>query len=373
MTVKKSNNKTSNNSSVSSLYDFGLPVLSLESLHTTTDADGLQYLKPGFSVTPAFDRAFAFGFPYVKCLQQHTTLSQGDVRSETLKLQYVRWRILPQVCYRTFRLLTCDGIRLTPVPGVVDITEEGERALSIAKPLNETEAGTALRWLLSEASPAFTFYTADLLLLLEACVGPEKAAELAIATLESASDAVLLRNDPGRAAMYYRLGFILLRCSKASAELYRSRLKVWLEQHVHILPSGTIKKRVKIEGVGSIWRNIDLVAHGKDAIDRSAFRVGTASDTSSIVLATVDLKAIKKAIEARPKGLVAPYDARLVFLGGEEVLEIIIRQMKSLPQEYLPRYTETFGLIRSPLVVKWLKSIVDKESSAAALLNQHKE
>jgi hypothetical protein len=267
-------------------------------------------------------------------------------------------------------MLSRNAVQLTSVPGVLQVTREGEQVIGLQDELNTTEVLDALKYLFSDSAPVFTFFLADLVLLAETSLGAQKTADVVLLTLESASDSALTRNDPERAALVQRLGFVLLRCPKAAADGYRDRLRVWLDERARVLPGGAVKKRAKTEGVGSVWRSVDLVANGNAAIERSAFRVGAAPDVGSVLFAS-SAKVVSQAVGARAKGLVAPHDARLAFLGGEEVLAALVKQLSGLPPERLCRFVETFGLIRSPLISKWLKTIARKEPTAELTLQLH--
>lgn len=367
MAAKKTKSTAANQTST---LEFGAPNESQLTLPFVKDAEGRSLLKPGFSISPAFDVAFALGFPYLVCPQVVTTVSTSEVLSATKALTYDRWRILPSVADRTFRLLACNGVRLTPVPGTFIFTDKGEGAVALDAPVEEAEVEQSFKEIFSEAAPTFTFFLADLALLVEPSLGASNTARALIGALEATPDTLLRRNDPERAALVQRLGFILLRTPQAAAAEHRARLRAWLDDRIRVLPGGTVKKRSKTEGVGSIWRSIDLVVNGDEAIERSAYRVGSAPDVTAVSFASNE-KYVLKALGARPKGLVAPLDARLAFIGGEEALSILVKQMSGLPAEYLPRYIETFGVIRSPLIVKWLKSIAKKTPIAEQTLQLH--
>ena len=327
-------------------------------------------MRPGFAVTPNFDRAFALGFPYLRCAVP-SELSGEEAAARAATLSWNDWALPEEVLRREARLILTQDFRFTPKPGVLKIGAKGKKALGNGRPLTAAEAKQGLGWLFGKGSPRDTAHLASLGFLLEAELGADEVASLLVEALESAPDTRLKDGDAGRAALANRLGFLLLRCKKGTDKKLRTRLRAWLDDRQRLLPAKKLAPRASFEPIHNVLRSVDLAINGDGALERSAFRPGGKLDPASTFFAQ-DQKLVATAVEKSPNGsLVAPTEARYAFLGGRPALAVLMRRIEKLPKKSAAGFVSTFGFIRSPLVVKWLRSLAAKLPEAKAALELH--
>ena len=87
-----------------------------------------------------------------------------------------------------------------------------------------------------------------------------------------------------------------------------------------------------------------------------------------------DPKLVKGALARSPnlkQGLVASEDAQAAFLGGDEAVELLMREVRTVDDEDVDLFASTFGAIRAPSVKKWLASKAKVSRLAAAMLELH--
>jgi hypothetical protein len=146
-------------------------------------------------------------------------------------------------------------------------------------------------------------------------------------------------------------------------------LEKWLEDKANLLPAGTVGPRLKEERA-SVWRAVDLLIGGRDRAERSGNRINGQLDYTATIFVHDSPALALSAYRNCPPQVLTPKAARFAFLGGEQMLEMMMPLLGKVKIDERPKYMETFGLIASPLIVEWLKKN-KKLPIAKQLLERH--
>ena len=96
--------------------------------------EGLKYLKPEFSISPAYDRAFALGFPF--CYGASVSTMTNDEATSTARgYAYNSWRVPREVLRKLGRLAATDGVKISVKTQQYQLTAEGEAIVAKDDPL----------------------------------------------------------------------------------------------------------------------------------------------------------------------------------------------------------------------------------------------
>src|SRR5262249_11441727 len=182
-------------------------------------------------------------------------------------------------------------------------------------PLSAEEIALSLKSILSDTSSYEDLR--ELALLYEAFVGPELVATSIVDALEKSGNNVWNHQDHDRALVMHHLGFMLLRLPAATTEKLRARLSAVFERRVKALPNKELGPRKGERG--SLLRALDVVLTGRAGCERSGERNEDAIEPGDLVHVTNDENFVREAACR----LASP-DARLVFLGGEPVLDHLL-------------------------------------------------
>ena len=189
----------------------------------------------------------------------------------------------------------------------------------------------------------------ELVRLFEAFLGPELIATSIVDALEKSSNNVWNHQDQDRALVMHHLGFVLLRLPASQADKLRGRLAAIFDRRVKALPSKELGPRKGERG--SLLRALDLVLNGRAGAERSGERNEDVIEASDLVHINNDDKFVREAASR----IHAP-DARLVFLGGEPVLDHLVDvfiRMRGLHNQLIDNFAE----VASPKAIELLRKI----------------
>lgn len=297
---------------------------------------GARFVKPGFAFTPEDDLAFALGYPHL------TYIADGhpdDVDPEASAPIYVsKHGLRPDVWPREV------ASRVARAFGYWSVPERVRTAFLTAGPLTEDDARTILQNKLHTSNGQI------LLFLLEALVGPTLVATTAVNQLEIFSHDEWTDSGPKIRThlpmTLLALGYVLLRVPARRGEELAARLEV-LHREWSAKPL-----RHRTPSVAAL----DVVLHGTEGAERSGYRVDGEISTYSTLHVLDDPTWILNAVRAcgAPDQTSSP-DPRLVFLGGDKVLDLEIARWKKYTKSGSHTiFVEQFGKIKSPRLLPWM-------------------
>jgi hypothetical protein len=327
-------------------------VKSTQALEHGAAASGAKLVKPGFATTKAGDLAFALGFPHLEyVVDDHP----DDARAEMIAYERRTYRLgWPRnVAIRWCRITASKGFKRTP-QGASELDTAGKKALKNGAPLSEEEVALALKAMFSDTTSYEELR--DLVRLFEAFVGPELVATSIVDALEKSSNNVWNHQDLDRACVVHHIGFLLLRLPATLADKLRSRLMAIFDRRVKALPAKELGPRKGERG--SLIRALDVVLNGVLGAERSGERSEETIEPGDLVHVTKD-EAFVREVACR----VVSTDARLVFLGGEPVLDHVL--------DVFPRFrglhhalVEGFAEVASPRAIELLQRIAKGKEAA---------
>ncbi|HEY0192543.1 MAG TPA: hypothetical protein VGC42_15600 [Kofleriaceae bacterium] len=315
-------------------------------------SSGAAKIKRGFATSPAGDLAFALGFPHVEyILDDHP----DDARAEMIAYDRRSYRLgWPRsIATRWCRITASKGFKRTP-QGATELDGAGKKALKNPAPLSPDEVALTLKSMFSDTSSYDELE--NLVRLYEAFMGPELVVNSIVDALEKSGNSVWNHQDKDRCRALRHVGFLLLRMPAGAADKLRGRLSAVFDRRVKALADKELKPRKGEHG--SLLRALDLVLHGKAGVERSGERSEDAFEPADMVHVTDDRELV--AAVAREK--VTP-DSRLVFLGGDTVLDRML--------EVFPRFRglhhaliDGFADVASPQAVELLQRIARGKEAA---------
>jgi len=321
------------------------PVRSTQALEHGSAASGAKQIKPGFGITKAADLTFALGFPHLEyIIDEHP----DDARAEMIAYERRSYRLgWPRgVAIRWCRITASKGFKRTP-QGATELDAAGKKALKNGSALTAEEIALTLKSIFSDTSSYEDLR--ELVRLYEAFVGPELVATQLVDALEKSSNNVWNHQDPDRAMVMHHLGFLLLRLPSAMADKLRARLAAVFDRRIKALPDKELKPRKGERG--SILRALDVVLNGKVGAERSGERNEDTILADDLVHVTKDEAFVRAAASVQSSP-----DARLVFLGGEPVLEHLVDVFLRLRGMH-HLLIDNFAEVASPKAVELLQKI----------------
>jgi hypothetical protein len=147
-----------------------------------------------------------------------------------------------------------------------------------------------------------------------------------------------------------------LRLPPSLADKLRSRLAVVFDRRVKALPTKELGPRKGERG--SLLRALDVVLHGRAGAERSGERNEDVIEPADLVHVTADREFVRQ-IACQ---CVSP-DSRLVFLGGEPVLEHLLDvfvRLRGLHHALLDGFAE----VASPKAVRLIQRIAAGKEAA---------
>ena len=306
-------------------------------------AAGAKYLREGFGFTADDDIAWALGFPYVRYLTDDAPTKVGPhpfVVFDEHQLTFPR-----ATAVRIVR-----GYHHRPAPPGCDIskaTKEVRKRVESTSELGVDEVSELIR---SQVHHESDWYLPQrfgrMLLLAEALVGSVPVAHAVVDALERIKLSDKASNFEEVVAM---LGFMLLRVPPDVSDALHARLRKRLAG-----------KEIKVASKGAaqrdLYRTLDLVLEGKRAIPRSADGAPHGYATRPSLLWVNDDPSFLRSRLRRDDDCSAAPEARLVFLGGDEVLDFELAWMDRYqwpsPRSLVHRIlSEHYAPIRSPKLV----------------------
>jgi hypothetical protein len=335
----------------------GDPARSTAALAHGSAASGARLVRPGFALTPEADLAFALGFPHLEyIIDDHP----DDARAEMIAYERRSYRLgWPRgIAIRWCRITASKGCRRTP-QGATELDTAGKKALKNGAPLAPDEVALTLKAMFTDTSSYEDLR--DLVRLFEAFVGPELVASSIVDALERSGGAIWTHQDHDRALVVHHVGFLLLRLLPTPADRLRGRLAAVFDRRVKALPSKELGPRRGERG--SLLRALDVVLHGRLGAERSGERSEDGIEPGDLVHVTDDPEFVRDAACRR----LSP-DARLVFLGGEPVLDHLLDSFLRLRGAH-HALIDGFADVAAPAAVRLLERIAaGKEAPERARL-----
>lgn len=315
-------------------------------------AYGARFVRPGFATTAAGDLAFALGFPHLEYIVDD---HPDDARAEMVAYERRPYRLgWPRnVAIRWCRITASKGFKRTP-QGATELDAAGKKAIKNGAPLSAEEVMTSLKAIFSDTTSYEDLR--DLVRLFEAFVGPEPVATAIVDALEKSGNNVWNHQDHDRALVMHHLGFVLLRLPASLADKLRARLAAVFERRVKTLRNKELGPRKGERG--SLLRALDIVLNGRAGSERSGERNEDAIEAGDLVHVTNDEKFVREAACR----LVSP-DARLVFLGGEPVLDHLLDGFARLRGVH-HAVIDGFAEVASPRAVELLQRVAKGKEAA---------
>ncbi len=259
------------------------------------------------------DLAFALGYPHLEYIVDD---HPDDARAEMIAYERRGYRLgWPRnIATRWCRVTASKGFKRSP-QGATELDSAGKKALKNPAPLSTEEIGLALKAMFTDT----TYYEdlRDLVRLFEAFAGPELIVTSITDALEKASSTLWNHQDRERAFVLHHVGFMLLRLPPNIAKQQRGRLEQIFDRRVKSLPNKELPPRKGERG--SLLRALDVALHGKLGAERSGERIEDGFEPTDLLHVTDDESFVRTAASQ----VVAP-DSRLVFLGGEPVLDHVL-------------------------------------------------
>lgn len=321
------------------------PERTTQALAHGSAAYGARFVQPGFALTPEADLAFALGFPHLEYIVDG---HPDDARAEMIAYERRGYRLgWPRnVAIRWCRITASKGCRRTP-QGATELDTAGKKALKNGAPLTTDEVAVTLKAMFSDTSSYEDLR--ELVWLFEAFVGPELVATAIVDALEKSGNHVWNHQDHDRAQVMHHVGFLLLRLPPALADKLRGRLAAIFDRRVKALPTKELGPRKGERG--SLLRALDVVLHGRAGAERSGERTEDVIEPGDLMHVTGDPEFVREIACQQ----VSP-DPRLVFLGGEPVLDHLLDRFVRLRGMH-HTVLDGFADVASPKVVQLLQRI----------------
>ena len=280
------------------------------------DAAGLASVRAGFCDTPEGDALFALGWPHVRFVVDGHK-DDEDPPGNALKIlgmadppQRFEWpRRVATGLVRAWGLPSIFEL----APGVQDIRLEAQEAVWRPEAMTIGEATDLLSCRMGQDIPGVSDKGIEAFtLLLEALCGPEAIGGAILDILDQMSPELLLSEWSLPPLVTWQLGFLRLRVRPAVAASWADRMQKTLERAFELRP--TFKKR-GFRGAGSSHaRSLAMILGGGAAAESS-------SDRSLRWYTHVTDDAVLVRMRVSVNRLSYEPDARLVYLGGPDVIE----------------------------------------------------
>ncbi len=337
------------------------------------NAYGARYLRAGFAFSESDDVAFALGFPHVRwLLDGHPDDADPAASAKAMILEVTplneRLEIPRQTAIRLARAVGSEQVwqhRWTP---------EADAVLARSEPIELDEGRELIAGVMRRSSPSFAPQLAAF--ILEAFHGPEHVAEWIVSAMQSLEEAPRFSDF-----LIYQLGFLLLRVRPNVYAHLRERVEQvfvrWARASKLELPLPVAPKVAP--NFDAALRTLDILLYGAAGASRSLMPIVEGLDIRGVAHVVDDPAYVRKIIaqEAKNSGGARKYfDARLVFLGGLELVDHYATRVSVLKTAgERARIINTFGAIQAPSVVAMMVDLVGTPKSrkpALAWLIAHK-
>jgi hypothetical protein len=332
-------------------------------LASAKDAFGLRAMRPGFSFSSSQDALFALGWPHMCALVDGHPDDADPAEStrrivETLDPPYFepayRGAWPREVAYRFMRSLGVPHFRRAG--SSTAITSEALARFAMAGPPTRADIAATFHFVFTSGHMLARWMTPSMVLLAEAIVGSEPAADALMSALEKLTADHWSSSVPQVAESAYQLGFLMLRMKEAARRETTARARKILERARAADPTC----------YGAMM--LDCVVGGAEAAERSGnltlSRFGHVLDNGRVI---VD-------VEKQKIGEFFP-DARLAFLAGPELLDLWAKRWRELKSADKQRaFLWQLHWIRSEkatAIVKELASTSKVRTEASAWLASH--
>ena len=328
------------------------------------NAAGMSGIRPGFCFAPEDDALFAVGWPHIRFVadglredEDAPAAAERILVGSDVPLRFTWPTRVAQGLVRAWGLPSIFEL----APGVQDIRQEAQEALWQPDPLDPAEAQALLHTRMTKEIPGVSERAIETFtLLLEALLGAEVVGGLILEILETMPVDELLGEWTLPPTVSWQLGFLALRAPAEAAASWRGRMSKVLERVYEQHPAF---KRRGFKGGGSHARSLHHVLHGGDAAEDSSNRAlrWYAHVTDDPVLVRMRVAVNRLAYEP---------DARLVFLGGPDVLNRYAKDWDKLGTSEQQRwFFEQIAPIRAaemyPLMLELAgRSLVREEARA---------
>ena len=321
------------------------------------NAFGAKYIKSGFARTAEDDLLFALGWPHVRYLiDGHTDdlLTDPAAIEKTVFKTQAGLGVPRGIALRRIRAFA--AYALGPDG---KLRQGAARALLNDHPMSEGEATTFVAEHL--AGRALGTKQLEIIFLLEAMAGPNAIAEAITKAFEDAADAQLLEHASDKSTWAFGLGFLLLRAEASYSIALRERLEAILRR--------CPKEDVNSHSVANV---LDQVLHQSKASLRSDHT------DQSMLLHWIDESpsAVREQLAASARPFGGAVYARMVFLGGEDVIDYYKKHYDKVKDASEQRaIVAQFGRIASPKVRELIEAMSEKskaENDARAWLDENR-
>ncbi len=284
-------------------------------------AAGFASLRPGFCFSPEQDRLLALGWPHLRFVED-----RDDANFARPVIAAVTDPD-PSPDLRWSRSGAIAMVRTLGLPEVMEISLSSRslRPEAVRESLNDDPITLPelrqfiQRRMMLPLTGASERHIENFVLLAEALVGSETLATLVVEALEGLDEGVLEATWALPPVVTYTLGFVLLRVPVVAERALRERLQLLFAPYQNMI-SG---RRAAWAGALSHLRALDLVLNGAAAAERSTDR------TLRWYLHVSDQPELIRSRVASDLLGFWP-DARLVFLGGDEVMCRFGAQLKRM-------------------------------------------
>ncbi len=299
-------------------------------LDITTDtrwggAAGLAHLRPGFCATSDYDALFALGWPHIRFVVEGLR-EDDDPPASALRIlgqaeppaRFAWPRLVAQGLVRAWGMPAV----FEQVPGARVLRADAMEAAWTPSAITATEAALLVAHRLGQDAPGLTEHgIASFVLLLEALVGAERVGEAILDVLEQTPVDTLLSEWSLPPVVTFHLGFLLLRVPRPQHDAWRRRMTTLLDACFEARPD---LRRHGFRGAGgSHARSLHLALNGGAAAEDSTDR-----GLRWYVHVVDDPVLVRMRVAVNRAGYEP--DARLVFLGGPDVLERYARDWPRL-------------------------------------------
>ena len=314
-------------------------------------------VRPGFAVTEDDDRLFALGYPHL------ILLAPGHPDERKLEASALAcFGVCP---YREVwpAALAAPLVRMMPrwrevwgpgAKGKPQFSAKGIEMLSTSKPLEASEAHESFDLLLRAQWMTGPFVVRTIFLA-ESLLGSEATAAF-VGALEGLPAAAFKVHNVNLYIAVERLSVMLLRAPPATAKALRDRLEGLFERLSPRSPA--VRKDDDTRAI----RALDVVLHGEDGVKR-AFPTGVGP--GSLAFTTLPPEAVLEQMRRAGGPLTSPPDARRIFLGGVEALDIEKGWLNAYAKETptnLDILIETYGRIRDDRAARLVAAATKRKS-----------
>ncbi len=325
--------------------------------------------RKGFAATPEAELLFAQGWPHIRLIDDEPMDSQ--VASEQARRLLLHLDPAPRI--RWPRRLAIAVVRAIGSPSIVELLPnekllraDVEESLWSPREVTLPELAGGLATRLSIAPLAMSDRTIETwTLLAEALLGTEAVSGAIMDLLEDLGDDLLRAQWALPPMITYQLGYMLLRLPKKEADALRKRIHKLLDRSGidvnakrHAADAGTSHLR-------ALWLTVGGVEAARRGSDKNLAWCTHVTDDPSFVR----MRATLDKLAHRP-------DARLVYLGGEELLTVYGRRWRTMPADEQRWFLEQIADIRSPETARIaLDMAVDSSirGEAGAWFGRHKD